>query len=426
MSTETDTSEAVGTSVPNPSLGNANQQVATLQGGPAPVPADALREGVVVKPKRSRRTLILPLVILALLGFGAIKGYNYFVSGRFIYSTNDAYIQANITPISAKVAGYLTAVPIIDNTPVHAGEVLARIDQGDYQLAVDAAQRKIDTQDATIATLKQQALAQNAVIAGTQSQAVAAQTQVVAAKAQVDNAQASYSRAAQLLAHHFGSQQTFDQARMVRDSAAAALAGAEATYKAAGSSLAAAKANQQVMQAQMNAAIQARAELQIALDQARRNLSFTQVRAPIDGIATNTAAFKGQFVQPGQQLMAIVPLKSLYVAANFKETDLGALKVGQKVDLTIDALGGKVVQGTVQSFAPGTGADFSLLPPDNATGNFTKIVQRVPVRIAFDGDIATSGKLMPGLSVVAAVHTRDPNKPRPSLMSAFGFTNHEK
>ncbi len=426
MPTEIDTTEAEGIIAPSSATASANQQVATLSGGGAALPTDALREGVVVKPKRSRRTIILPVVILGLLGFGAVKGYDYFVSGRFIYSTNDAYIKADITTISAKVPGYLTAVPIVDNTPVHAGEVLARIDQGDYQLAVDAAQRKIDTQDATIARLKQQALAQNAAIAGAQSQAVAAQAQVVAAKAQVVNAQASFGRAADLLAKHFGSQQTLDQARMVRDSANAALAGAVATYQAAGSALTAAEANQQVMQAQVKEALQARAELQIALDKARRDLSFTQVRAPLDGIVANTSVFKGQYVQPGQQLMAIVPLKTLYVEANFKETDLGAMKVGQKVDLTIDALGGKVVKGTVQSFAPGTGADFSLLPPDNATGNFTKIVQRVPVRITFDGDIATSGKLMPGLSVVAAVHTRNPKLPRPSLMSAFGFTSHEK
>ncbi|MBV1705779.1 MAG: HlyD family secretion protein [Hyphomicrobiales bacterium] len=426
MPTETDTTEAEGTIAPGHAPASANQQVATLPGGGTTLPTDTLQEAVVVKPKRSRRNIILPVVILGLLGFGAVKGYDYFVSGRFIYSTNDAYIKADITTISAKVPGYLTAVPIIDNTPVHAGEVLARIDQGDYQLAVDAAQQKIDTQDATIARLKQQALAQTAAIAGAQSQAVAAQTQVVAAKAQLVNAEASFGRAATLLAKHFGSQQTLDQARMVRDSASAALAGAQASYKAAGSALTAAKANQQVMKAQVTEAIQARAELQIALDKARRDLSFTQVRAPLDGIVANTSVFKGQYVQPGQQLMAIVPLKTLYVEANFKETDLRAMKVGQKVDLTIDALGGKVVHGTVQSFAPGTGADFSLLPPDNATGNFTKIVQRVPVRIAFDGDIATSGKLMPGLSVVAAVHTRDPNTPRPSLMSAFGFTSHEK
>ncbi len=426
MSTETDTTEAVGTVVPSPDTGSANQQVARVPSGAAPVARNDAGEAVVVKPKRSRRTIILPIVILALLGFGAVKGYNYFVSGRFIYSTNDAYVQADITTISAKVPGYLTAVPIIDNTPVHAGEVLARIDQGDYKLAVDAAQRKMDTQDATIARLKQQVAAQSALIAGAQAQGVAAEAQVVSAKAQLANAQAAFDRAAQLLAHHFGSQQTMDQARAARDTAAAGLAAAEATFKAAGSSLAAAKANQHVAEAQVTEAVQGRAEMQVALDKARRDLSFTDVRAPVDGIVANTSAFTGQFVQPGQQLMAIVPLKSLYVEANFKETDLGAMKVGQKVDLTVDALGGKTVEGTIESFAPGTGANFSLLPPDNATGNFTKIVQRVPVRISFDGDIATSGKLMPGLSVVAAVHTRDPKLPRPSLMSAFGFTSHEK
>ena len=150
-----------------------------------------------------------------------------------------------------------------------------------------------------------------------------------------------------------------------------------------------------------------RAELQTALDRAERDLSFTEVRAAFDGVIGNKAVQPGQYVQTGTRLLALVPLDSAYVEANFKETQLGALKPGQRVSISVDAYSDKPIQGRVESFAPASGSQFSLLPPENATGNFTKIVQRVPVRIKVPPEVARAGILRPGLSVVVEVHTRD-------------------
>jgi membrane fusion protein, multidrug efflux system len=158
-----------------------------------------------------------------------------------------------------------------------------------------------------------------------------------------------------------------------------------------------------------------------ALEMAKRNLSFTRVLAPFDGRIGNKAAEVGELVQPGTRLMALVPLDAAYVDANFKETQLAGIKPGQKVDVAIDALDGKVVEGVVKSISPASGAQFSLLPPDNATGNFTKVVQRVAVRVTFPEDVLKTVPLRPGLSVVATVHTRDPNTPKPSLIGALGL-----
>ena len=164
-----------------------------------------------------------------------------------------------------------------------------------------------------------------------------------------------------------------------------------------------------------------RGELDTALAKAERDLSFTRVLAPFDGTVGNKAAEVGNFVMPGTRLMALVPLDASYVDANFKETQLADIKPGQKVDVAIDALGGKVIQGVVSSISPASGSEFSLLPPDNATGNFTKIVQRVAVRVNFPDDVLKAVDLRPGLSVVATVHTRDPDAPKPTLLGALGL-----
>ena len=154
---------------------------------------------------------------------------------------------------------------------------------------------------------------------------------------------------------------------------------------------------------------------------AERNLSFTRVAAPFDGTIGNVAAHVGDFVQPGTRMMALVPVNASYVDANFKETQLGDIKPGQKVDVAIDALDGRVIQGVVSSISPASGAQFSLLPPDNATGNFTKVVQRIAVRVTFPEDVLKDVTLRPGLSVVATVHTRDPDQPKPTLLGALGL-----
>jgi membrane fusion protein (multidrug efflux system) len=401
-------------SFPTPSAGPQGALAHPPPGGaPVAAPAPAKRSGL--------RRFVVPLLILAALGYGGKTGYDYFVEGRFLVSTDDAYVGADTSIIAAKALGHLTAVPAVDNQIVHKGDLLASIDDGDYQNAVDAARARIGTQDATIARFARQIDAQAAIIAQAQAQVASAAAQVKSAQADVERASLEYDRSYKLAQTNFGSQQRLEQATADRDRTVAALAAAKASQASATAALDGAKANLGVLKAQKDEASQQRGELVTALAMAERNLSFTRVVAPFDGTVGNKAAQVGELVQPGTRLMALVPLDASYVDANFKETQLADVRPGQKVDVAIDALDGKVVEGVVSSISPASGAQFSLLPPDNATGNFTKVVQRVAVRVAFPEEVLKEVPLRPGLSVVATVHTRDPAAPKPTLLGALGL-----
>jgi membrane fusion protein (multidrug efflux system) len=376
-------------------------------------PAPAKRAGL--------RRFIVPALILAALGYGGKMAYDYLVDGRFLVSTDDAYVGALTSIIAAKATGHITEVPVVQNQLVHKGDLLVSIDDGDYKNAVDAARARIGTQDATVERFARQIDAQGAIIAQTAAQATATGAQVKSAEADVERAALEYDRSYKLAQTNFGSQQRLEQATADRDRTVAALASARASVASTAAALDGAKANLDVLKAQKLEASQQRNELVTALDMADRNLSFTRVVAPFDGTIGNVAAHVGDFVQPGTRMMALVPLNASYVDANFKETQLGDIKPGQKVDVAIDALDGRVVEGVVSSISPASGAEFSLLPPDNATGNFTKVVQRVAVRVTFADEVLKEVPLRPGLSVVATVHTRDPDQPKPTLLGALGL-----
>jgi membrane fusion protein (multidrug efflux system) len=381
--------------------------------------------GVQVSPLSAKRSglrrFIMPVLILAALGYGGKTAYDYFVTGRFLVSTDDAYIGADTAIIAAKAMGHLTAVPVVDNQVVHKGDLLAAIDDGDYQNAIDAARARIGTQDATIARFARQIEAQGAVIAQAGAQVDSAAAQVKSAEAEVERAALEHDRSFKLAQTNYGSQQRLEQATADRDRTIAALAAAKASQASAAAALDGAKANLDVLKAQKDEAARQRTELVTAQAMTERNLSFTRVLAPFDGTVGNKAAQVGNLVQPGTRLMALVPLDASYVDANFKETQLANVRAGQKVDVAIDALDGKVVEGVVSSVSPASGAQFSLLPPDNATGNFTKVVQRVAVRITFPEDVLKQVPLRSGLSVVATIHTRDPATPEPTLLGALGL-----
>jgi len=374
-----------------------------------------------VRAKRSPRRLLLPLVIVGAGAFAAHWGYNYFVEGRFIVSTDDAYVGADTVIVAPKVAGYVTEVLVKNNQEVRAGDLLAVIDAGDYRLAVEAAKDKVATQDSTIARIGRQIEAQRAMIAQAQAQIGSAHATADSADADQQRAALEFDRAEKLVQTSFGSQQRFEQAMADKKRTAAAAAGAKSALASAQAQFAYAQANIDVLQSQKAEAEHSRSELENAVERAERDLSFTQIRAPFDGVVGNKAVTTGQYAQPGARLMAIVPLDNVFVDANFKETQIGDIRPGQKVDVDVDAFGGRTLEGVVRSLAPASGAQFSLLPPDNATGNFTKIVQRMTVRVGFDAETIHAHLLRPGMSVVAAVHTRDESLPKPTLIGALGL-----
>jgi membrane fusion protein (multidrug efflux system) len=348
-------------------------------------------------PKWTKRRVLLTAAVVAALAGGAYYGSYWWTVGRFLVSTDDAYVKADLSVISAKVAGNITAVPTKENAAVQAGDTLAQIDDRDYKIAVEAARNKLGTQEATIQRLRQQAVAQEALIDQ-------AKAQVLSTKASLVRAMADFDRAQTLAKQEFGSQQRLDQALAERDQARAAVKAAEAAQ-------ASAEANLAVLNAQVREAEGVRAELQTSLDKALLDLSYTTVKAAFAGIVGNKAVQVGQYVQPGTRLLALVPPDTAYVEANYKETQLDHIRPGQPADVAVDAADGRVYHGIVESIAPASGSQYSLLPPENATGNFTKIVQRVPVRIRVNGDAIREGTLRPGLSVVTSVNTKGAGKP---------------
>jgi membrane fusion protein, multidrug efflux system len=359
---------------------------------PSPVEAPATTAAAKKPGRRSiRRTIALGAVALAIGAVGWF-GYDWWTVGRFTVSTDDAYVQAYNTTLAAKVPGYVASVPVTDNTRVRAGDVIATVDDGDYRLAVDSAREKVATQTATVARMAHQIVAQEAAVAQ-------ARTQLAAAQAAATRTELELNRQVALVARDASSRQLLEQAQANRDQGVAAVQGAQAGIDSAA-------ANVDVLKGQRQEAISTLDELKTALAKAERDLSFTIIRAPMDGVIGNRAVQTGDYVQTGQRLASLVPLDDVYVSANFKETQLARLRPGQTASIAVDALPEHTIQGTVESFSPASGAVFSLLPPDNATGNFTKIVQRLPVRIHVPAAIASEGLLRPGMSVVVSVNTK--------------------
>lgn len=381
---------------PNVATAPRPEIVSRSEAPAAPPAADAgsakAAEDAPPKRKGGFRRVALILVAAAALGGAAWYGHGWWTDGRFLVSTDDAYVGADMAVLSPKVTGYVQSVPVADNQPVKAGDPIVVIDPGDYELALRSAEARIETQNATVERIR----AQRAAAVEQVSEAEANRT---VAQAAVDQSALDLSRADALVRSGAGAQAPLDQARSAKAEADARLAGAEA-------SLAAADANVAVLDAQIKEAQSALPGLAVARDQARRDLDFTTLRAPYDGVVGNMSVQPGDLVSPSRRLAAVVPLDAVYVDANFKETQLHEIAIGEAVRIEVDALPGTEVRGTVVSLAPASGSVFSLLPADNATGNFTKIVQRVPVRIAIDPSDEHAGQLRPGLSVTVAVDTR--------------------
>jgi len=339
----------------------------------------------------SKRTLLASAIAVAMLG-GGFGGVRWWLDGRYTVSTDDAYVLAHNTTLASKISGYVDSIPVQDNARVRAGEVIATIDNGDYRLAVDAARDKVATQQTTVDRIGRQIIAQGANVEQ-------AKAQMISAQANSKKMQLEFDRQQALAVQKFASQQTLEQAEANRDQAIAAVQSAQAAIDAA-------KDNLDVLGAQQQEAARTLEELKTAQAQAERNLSFTVIRAPVDGVFSNLAVQTGDYVQIGQRIASLVPLSDVYIDANFKETQLARIRPGQSVSISVDALPDDTIEGRVASLSPASGSVFSLLPPDNATGNFTKIVQRLPVRIEVPATLAAQHLLRPGMSVVVKVDTR--------------------
>ncbi len=357
------------------------------------------RPGVALAPDRrqiARRALMAAsaMVAVAVLGWAGVR---YWTVGRFIESTDDAYVKADATLVAPKVAGYVDALLVDDNQGVKAGQVLARIDDRDLRNALDEASATVAADHAAVDNLTAQITAQGSLV----SQADAS---VAAANASLGLAQRNDARRAEMARVGYGSTEQADDASTEAKEKAAGLQRLQAGAVNARQQIEVLTTQRQLAQAQL-----ARAEA--ARHQAELNLSYATITSPIDGVVAARTARQGQYVQVGTQLMAVVPLQRVYVVANFKETQLTGVKPGQSARIRVDTFPAHDVEGRVDSLAPASGLEFALLPPDNATGNFTKIVQRIPIKIVFDAHNPLAGRLRPGMSVKASIDTATSGEP---------------
>ena len=350
---------------------------------------------------RIKRLLTVSAAVALLAGAGWY-GWDYWRVGRFLVSTDDAYVKADNTTVAPKVSGYISEVLVGDNEPVKAGQVLARIDARDFTVALDQAKADVVAAEAAVTSKRAQLEVQQAVIA--------------AAKATLDVDTAAQTFAGQenkrysdLAKTGFGSVQN---AQLAQSRDASALAAIERDN----ANLASALKQLELLKAEIAQAVAASSRAEAIERQAELNLGYTTITAPIDGVVGNRTLRTGQFVQAGTQLMSLVPASGAYIIANYKETQLTTVHEGQSVAIAVDMFPGKVVRGHVDSLAPASGQEFALLPPDNATGNFTKVVQRIPVKIALDGGARI--ELRPGMSVIPTIETHGGREQTPQKRKA--------
>lgn len=339
------------------------------------------------------RRLATLLVGLLLLAAGGLVAERWYTSWRFLESTDNAYVAGEITPVAAEVAGTVVELRAEDNRPVARGDLLLRIDPSEYRAALERAEAQLAAARAALAVLERRLALADAKIA-------AAGAEIAAARADLALAEKNHARAEALVRRRAAAEQTLDEATAALERARARLDAAEAARDAA-------VAEKRVLEGERAAAEAEVARAQAERDLAKIHLDDTEIRAPVDGVVGNRAVRLGQTVQPGRQLLVIVPTR-VWIEANFKETQIARMQPGQKVEIEVDAFPDTPLEGRVESLAPASGAEFSLLPPENATGNFTKVVQRVPVRIALPDGHPLEGRLVPGLSVVVTVDTRGP------------------
>lgn len=360
----------------------------------APVPATVSAPA----PRRRRARIVLPLLGLLALGGTGTYGWHWWSVGRFLEVTDDAYLQSDKVTVAPRIAGTVAAVLVGDNQPVKAGDVIARLDDRSYRVQLRQAEAEVEKDRAQILGVASAIVQQRAQVASSRAD-------LANAEAALTFAQQEYTRYQNLLQTGSGTVQRQQQAESDLRQRHAARDKAAASLDAAQKQIDSLKALEASTRASLEGA-------QAKVEGVRLDLSYTTIVAPIDGVAGDRALRIGQVVSAGTGLLTLVPMgRDIYLVANFKETQTGRMVEGQRVTFTVDAFGDHAFRGRIESFSPGTGSQFALLPPENATGNFTKVVQRVPVRVALDPSDPLIARLRPGLSVEATVHTQDPVEP---------------
>jgi membrane fusion protein, multidrug efflux system len=342
-------------------------------------------------PRKAIRRAALAVALTLGIAGAADLGYGYLSTGQYLETTDDAYVKADSTIIAPKVSGYIAEVPVRDNEQVKAGQLLAEIDDRDFKTALDQARADVAASEAAVRNLDAQIELQQPII---QQQAA----EVDAAEANLKFAQEERARYDELMKSGSGTVQRAQQTD-------AALREKTAQVQQGRSGLIAAQKKVEVLSTDRARAVAQRDHARAVEHQAALNLSYTRITAPVDGTVGARSLRVGQFVQAGTQLMAVVPLDAVYLVANFKETQLTHVRDGQPVEIRIDSFHAVTLKGHVDSLSPASGLEFALLPPDNATGNFTKIVQRVPVKIVLD-DQSLKGLLRPGMSAEPVIDTK--------------------
>lgn len=384
---------ALNNNVPSAAHAVAEAVPATLDAGKPPRVAELAGSAEArTARKRSGRSLLIGATALALIAAAAYFGHDYWTVGRFHVSTDDAYVKADSSTIAPKVSGHIIEVLVSDNQTVIAGQPLARIDDRDFRSALDQAKADVAAAEATLS-------AKEAALDIQQSTIAAARATVDVDKANETFAQQNDKRYSNLATTGYGPVRTAEQAASQIGVARAAVARDSAVLDAAIKQI-------DLLNAEVAQAKAALARGLALQRQAELDLSYATILAPVDGSVGNRTLRVGQYVQAGTQLMSIVPITAVYVIANYKETQLTDVHAGQTVDLEVDMFPGRTYHGRVDSIAPASGQEFALLPPDNATGNFTKVVQRIPVKIVLDGKSAASGDLRPGMSVQPSIDTK--------------------
>jgi membrane fusion protein (multidrug efflux system) len=360
---------------------------------PAPVSeGGAPARGAERRPRRVEWVIRLGIVaIAAATAILFATRWDAWVGARIDQTTDDAYVKGDITPLSAKIEGYIRTVAVGDFQRVKAGDLLVEIEDDDYRARVAQAEADVAGAEATIENLKAHKAQQHAQIAE-------AESAIVATQADVDRTKLESERQRKLLATTFGTPQRVEQAIADQKRFEATLLRNRAELEGQRREMAVLDTQESQLRAQLKAKRAALALVTITL-------GYTRIVAPVDGMVGERGVRAGQYVRPGTQVIPVVPLDTVWVTANYKETQLTRVAVGQRASVTVDSFPGVVVTGHVDSIAPASGSQFSLLPPDNATGNFTKVVQRVPVKIVLDPGHALTGQLRPGMSVIATIHT---------------------